>query len=160
MSTFIQERLRQLREDEDSRSSDRSWLQHADSVFKAKAHSLWEQVVSTAQDRVTEWNEGLGRPNHARRAKLDLIPSERLKAFCHIYPLVHITVWLDRDDQSLRYEVQRKLDSGSLSTIQGGRMPIKLLEADGELHVYDGCASVPDISTAVELILSPLFSSS
>src|ERR1700685_2885833 len=158
MSTFVQERLRQLHEQEDSRSSDRDWLRHADKVFSAKARSLWDQVASVSDERIGEWNKGLGRPNHPRRVELQSIPSERLLARCSTFPSVTVELWLDRDDQSLRYEVRRKLDQGSVPTSHTGRMPIKLLEADGELHVDDGCAWVPDISTALELIISPLFS--
>lgn len=160
MSTFVQERLRQLHEQEESRSSDRSWLQHADKTFHAKVSALWEQIASTAGDRIAEWNEGLGRPNHPRRIEFQRIPSKRLLARCAAFPTVAVSVWVDLDDQSLQYEVRRKLDHASEPQTNTGRMPIKLLESDGELHLYDGCAALPELSDAVELAISPLFSSS
>lgn len=158
MSSFVQQKLEELKREDDSVRSNREWLLHVDKMFQAKVPLLWKQLFACVESQVNEWNNGLGRPNHPHRIEFQAVSPSGILARRVTFPTVRVFAQLDKDDQSIRFDVRRKVDHETPESLWHGRLRIELCEGDNELHFYDCEQILPECTDAAEVILEPLFS--
>lgn len=155
----VQQRLEEVRREDEAIHSRREWLMHVDQVFQAKIPAVWKQLFRSVENIVNEWNNGLSVANRSLRIELQpSTPRNELMARRVIFPTVRVVAWVDKGDHSLRFSVRRKVDHETPESIRDGRLRIQLCEGDNELHFYDGEEILPECADAAEVILEPLFS--
>src|ERR1019366_6260886 len=156
MYSFVKQELEQIWNEESAIRSSREWLFYTDKVFNSKSRALWMSLFSCIENAVNEFNSGLGRSNHPKHIEFQETVPEGLLERRVMFPAVYVSAQLDKDDQSIRFTVERRVDQETPPTIENGRLRLVVLE-DRELHFYKGERPLPQIEDAAQIILKPLF---
>lgn len=157
MSSWVQEKIRVVKQEAEAEQAAREWLLHSDKVFRSKAPLLCKELYAAADRIVKEWNELLGRRNHSKHIEFQPFVPNGFLARQIQFPSLRLNAWLDTDDNSLRFTLTRKVDHPTPSTATEGRLRIVLLE-DGELHFANGERLLADCDDAAQLLLDELLS--
>lgn len=134
--SWVQERIQQIKQAEESQTSQREWQLHCERVIAAKAPDLAQSVWSAVERDVQEFNDSFSAAPH-RKIEFHRQPSNRVLVRKPYYPTLILEAWLDLEGRVIRFTCSMTPDSESSRQRNVGILRIRLFD-DGNLMLFNG----------------------
>lgn len=151
--TWVQERVQQVKQAEESRTSEREWQLHCERIIRAKAPELSGALWSAMERDVQEFNDCFPHAPH-RRIEFHRQPSNRILVRKPNFPAVILEAWLDLEGHAIRFTRDMTPDCESPTQRDVGLLRIRLYD-DGNLMLFNGEHPVTR-EEASRLLLDPI----
>lgn len=134
--SWVQERVQQIKQAEESQTSQREWQLHCERVINAKAPELTRSVWSAMERDVQEFNDSFPTTPQ-RKIEFQKQPSDRILVRKPYFPALILEARLDLEGRAIRFTCSMTPDSESSPQRSVGILRIRVFD-DGNLMLFNG----------------------